>query len=510
MKMFKPLAMIILASTLTYCQNRVTGNIQSIPFQTGVDSAEVILTDSSTHKQYAALTDSLGNFSLSVPSGSYSTKVKAINYFLYNDSMLTARKVSGNYDGLDVQLIENLRITDTNYYKNILEEFKNIGEGTPYGGYSSASRNVRWKDSLIPIPLYEDSVDAPTGWTAQADSAIAELSGPKTWHKILWSIQPINVSVGVSIKYVPNDQMPTGGVGAPGFTNLSLDNNGDYLHATCYINTDFNDTSNVRVVVRRELERALGFHSYSPDPNSDMDETGANYTDTLRHDDGLVLAIQYTLKNWQRTDPDVDSAVTSIDLPPGSPRNSSPTNSDTLANATGLFTWSGKPGTKPVTYSFTIFGNGKSITKATTDTFVVLDSASVFSLAPFSKYGWTVSASDGLYAPVQGDTSYVFTSTLTGVNQKESNIPRVFALEQNYPNPFNPTTTISFTLPSRSIVSLKVFDILGREVSTIVSGELQAGSYTQQWNAVNMSSGVYFYRLQAGTYSDAKKLLLLK
>ena len=88
--------------------------------------------------------------------------------------------------------------------------------------------------------------------------------------------------------------------------------------------------------------------------------------------------------------------------------------------------------------------------------------------------------------------------------------PKSYAVYQNYPNPFNPTTSISFDIPSRSVVSLKVFDLLGREVSTIVSGELQAGRYTRQWNATDISSGVYFYRLQAGAYSETKKLLLLK
>ena len=295
-----------------FCQNKATGNIQSIPYQTGVDSAEVILTDSSTHKQYAALTDSLGNFSISVPNGSYSTKVKAINYFLYNDSMLTARKVSGNYDSLDVQLIENLPITETNYYNNILEEYVNLSGGA-YGQKSWSGFNVRWKNSLIPIPLYADSTDAPAGWAAQADSAVAELGGPKTMNKVQWSIKPHDVSVGVSIKYVPNDKMPSGGVGSLGYTLQTFDSDINFLHTTCYINTDANDTSTVRVVVRRELERALGLQSFSPDPNSDMDENG-NYANILSHDDGLVLAVRYSLNNWLPMDPYIDSVVTSIDL----------------------------------------------------------------------------------------------------------------------------------------------------------------------------------------------------
>ena len=99
---------------------------------------------------------------------------------------------------------------------------------------------------------------------------------------------------------------------------------------------------------------------------------------------------------------------------------------------------------------------------------------------------------------------------ITAVKESKNEKPTTFSLSQNYPNPFNPATTISFALPSRSFVSLKVFDILGREQSTIVSGELQAGTYNRQWNAANMSSGVYFYRLQAGSFIETKKLLLLK
>ena len=88
--------------------------------------------------------------------------------------------------------------------------------------------------------------------------------------------------------------------------------------------------------------------------------------------------------------------------------------------------------------------------------------------------------------------------------------PEQFALAQNYPNPFNPTTNISFTLPSKGFVSLKVFDMLGREVATIVSEEMSAGSYSKQWNAANISSGIYFYRLQAGSFTETKKLVLLR
>ena len=89
-------------------------------------------------------------------------------------------------------------------------------------------------------------------------------------------------------------------------------------------------------------------------------------------------------------------------------------------------------------------------------------------------------------------------------------IPLSSNLYDNYPNPFNPSTSISFSLGTRSSTSLRVYDVLGREVATIFSGELSAGSYTMQWHAENISSGVYFYRLQSGSFSETKKLLLLK
>jgi hypothetical protein len=107
---------------------------------------------------------------------------------------------------------------------------------------------------------------------------------------------------------------------------------------------------------------------------------------------------------------------------------------------------------------------------------------------------------------------------ITSVEGPSTNLPAHFSLSQNYPNPFNPTTTISFALSSRSFVSLKVFDALGREVATLISQELSAGNYGQQWNAEGLPSGVYFYRMsaqtlsggQAGSFIETKKLILMK
>ncbi len=89
-------------------------------------------------------------------------------------------------------------------------------------------------------------------------------------------------------------------------------------------------------------------------------------------------------------------------------------------------------------------------------------------------------------------------------------VPAGYALDQNYPNPFNPFSTIAFRIPSRSFVSLTIHDMMGRDAATIVSEDLSAGNYRRQWNASVFPSGMYFYRLQAGAYTDTKRLILLK
>jgi hypothetical protein len=100
--------------------------------------------------------------------------------------------------------------------------------------------------------------------------------------------------------------------------------------------------------------------------------------------------------------------------------------------------------------------------------------------------------------------------TTTDVTSNGNTIVNGYSLSQNYPNPFNPSTTISFHIPLKSFVSLTVVDIIGREVATIVSEEMPAGSYSTIWNASKMPSGIYFYRLQAGSLIETKKLVLLK
>ncbi|MDZ7625551.1 MAG: LamG-like jellyroll fold domain-containing protein [Ignavibacteriaceae bacterium] len=92
----------------------------------------------------------------------------------------------------------------------------------------------------------------------------------------------------------------------------------------------------------------------------------------------------------------------------------------------------------------------------------------------------------------------------------ENNFPESFSISQNYPNPFNPSTTIRYSIPNGSVVTIKVYDVLGTEVATLVNEDKSAGSYEVDFNASQLSSGIYFYKLQAGSFVETKKMILIK
>lgn len=133
---------------------------------------------------------------------------------------------------------------------------------------------------------------------------------------------------------------------------------------------------------------------------------------------------------------------------------------------------------------------------------------SVSGLMNATTYYWRVNARNsggtGAWSPV-----WRFSTSTTAVETAEE-IPAEFRLDQNYPNPFNPETVIRFALPESRRVRLTVHDLLGREVAVLTDGTMPAGVHGVEWNAASMPSGVYFYRIQAGEFSAARKLMLLR
>jgi len=127
------------------------------------------------------------------------------------------------------------------------------------------------------------------------------------------------------------------------------------------------------------------------------------------------------------------------------------------------------------------------------------------------------------------DIRYYYVTTATDVNYNESefaqevsaivevvgvdnenSIPKEFALKQNYPNPFNPSTLIKYALSTAGEVSLLIYSLRGEKVAHLIDERKPAGNYTVEWNASNVSSGIYFYRLQAGDFVQTRKMVLLK
>lgn len=103
-----------------------------------------------------------------------------------------------------------------------------------------------------------------------------------------------------------------------------------------------------------------------------------------------------------------------------------------------------------------------------------------------------------------------YPAAMTAVEEKNSNMPEGYSLSQNYPNPFNPSTVIEFSTMQEGNTSLRVFDLLGREVAVLVNGRINAGNHKAVWDASGCPSGIYFYKLQSGNYIETKKMLLIR
>lgn len=121
-----------------------------------------------------------------------------------------------------------------------------------------------------------------------------------------------------------------------------------------------------------------------------------------------------------------------------------------------------------------------------------------------------ISPNGYFFAGTKSGVIYRSKQPTTAVERFGFELPESFSLGQNYPNPFNPSTTIEFSLPRSSYTTLKIFNLLGEEVAILVSQEILAGTHKVAWDATNIPSGIYFYRLQAGKFTETKKLIMLR
>jgi Secretion system C-terminal sorting domain len=146
-----------------------------------------------------------------------------------------------------------------------------------------------------------------------------------------------------------------------------------------------------------------------------------------------------------------------------------------------------------------VFGNGFAVSKGS---WRIVDSLGIFAATDEPGVSWTLQG-----AQINGVLRY---GSIAGLRQEESRSPTRTVLFQNYPNPFNPSTTINFSLSASSDVSLRIIDLLGRDVAMLCEERLESGEHSYIWNASRYSDGVYLCRINAGSYTESRKLIFLK
>jgi len=192
---------------------------------------------------------------------------------------------------------------------------------------------------------------------------------------------------------------------------------------------------------------------------------------------------------------------------PASPTLVAPANLQTNVPLATVISWNASPTATTYRLQISVLTDFSTLFL---DTANVADTAVVVNDLGLNRiYNWRVNATSGLgtspWAPY-----FRFRTTASADITAEEEQPVSYALSQNFPNPFNPTTQIRFSVPHAGRVLITVFDLLGREESTLVDGEMPAGTYTVTWNASRAASGMYFYRMRAGDFVDTKRMLLLR
>jgi photosystem II stability/assembly factor-like uncharacterized protein len=194
---------------------------------------------------------------------------------------------------------------------------------------------------------------------------------------------------------------------------------------------------------------------------------------------------------------------------PNIPALVSPINGALNQSQTPKMKWQSVSGA--ISYRIQVSVDSTFATTAFDSTGITRDSIVVPSgkLLTNTKYYWRVNATN------PGGTSdwsakFNFTVTATGVNSIVSGIPKEYKLYNNYPNPFNPTTKIKFDVPTNGFTKISIYDMLGREVKTLVNEKLTAGTYEIEWNALNYASGIYFCKMHTDAFTSFKKMVLVK
>ncbi len=205
---------------------------------------------------------------------------------------------------------------------------------------------------------------------------------------------------------------------------------------------------------------------------------------------------------------DSASVPEGVILPPTAPTLVAPSDGATGVATNPTLSWNASTGA--TSYRLQVSTSSTFSTTVYDRSGITGTSQQVAGLANNTLYYWRVNATNAGGTSSYSSTWSFTTTGATSVKQVGSEIPTTYALYQNYPNPFNPSTTIRFSLPYRSHITLKVFDLLGREVASLANEELDFGEHSIMFSGNELSSGVYFYRLTTPTFSQTKQLQIVR
>jgi hypothetical protein len=302
--------------------------------------------------------------------------------------------------------------------------------------------------------------------------------------------------------------------GGRGYTETFYDSLGNVNKAIIYIDTTWADGVHTGTITR-ELDRALFLQTYSANPVDPLYYVSA----TASFNTPITKAVIDRMYGFTNQREDMSKhknvVVTYINHLPSSFTINKPVDGDSVKhdNVQVPISWSKSYDVNILTYLIHLTGGTLDTTFSTRDTSLSFSSKILKSNTKYTLDGRVTNGVDTVSAT---NAPCFYTSTLTGVDKIANSIPKDFELYQNYPNPFNPETNIEYTVPCNSDVLLKVYDLLGREVTTLVDKRQNAGTYKTNFDARNKASGIYFYRIEEKPtngkpiYVQTKKMVFTK